>query len=84
MNQNQTKTILCNMLVDSITTKLFCNMVNNVYELSKEDVKKLISKIHYYDKYNAKNNQWLKDRKIVIDFINSYCEMYRCYSLIQK
>lgn len=83
MDLNKTKTVLCNMLIDSVTTKLFCQLVDNVYELNKDDIKKIIKKMHYFDKYNANNKKWLNDRQIVINFINNYCEIYRCYSLIQ-
>lgn len=54
--------------------------LESIYDLTKEDIKALkqrdLDMLSDYD-----NWEHHKDRQLLIDIINEWCETYRCYSL---
>lgn len=53
-------------------------------ELSKQDVREIYNQIKDFDNYYKSGWKESKTRKILVEFVNQWCDDYRCFSLIIK
>lgn len=53
----------------------------NIYDLEKYEIKDIINAMHKIDKQCNDDANWINDKKYLINCINNYCDVYRCYSL---
>lgn len=60
------------------------NHKNNFLDLTKQEIKQIKNQINYCDetifsdsKYKNHIEQYKKDRKILVDLINDWCEVFR-------
>lgn len=70
-------------ILNNLNKKLFFAYIGNfsIYDLSKEEVKNLIKAIKETDQENPNSQEWAKDREILKNNINNYCDVFRCPSL---
>ena len=53
-------------------------------EMSKTDIKIIIDAMNKCNQENEKNELWQNDKQLLINLINNWCVVYRCYSLYIK
>lgn len=57
-------------------------MLTNIYDLQKSDIKKISDTIKDFDAYYLQGWKTSDTRDTLKNIVNSYCDAFRCYSLI--
>lgn len=79
MTQQEKRCLL--RLNNKVSFDFFFGVYHSIYEVSKEDMKEIVRDYHYFEKTQKTQQPWREDKEILKNLINSWCEVFRCYSL---
>lgn len=76
-----------NRILHNLDKYLFFKYLGNdwdIFQLEKYDIQFIENAIKDCDSENQNNELWQNDKAFLINLINEWCVIYRCYSLYIK
>ena len=86
LTPNEQRKMDFNRILHNLGKYMFFHYLGDfeLLEMSKSDIKIIRNGIKECDKENGTNKDWLNDRQKMVGFINEWCDIYRCASLVME